>query len=114
MNETPAHWFQSFATNCFQSVLRSSMKQQRRRGCNRWGFAKFDAMAIRRAAPAVANLETIRSTNDRFEQRFIEESPIITIEPHCDDKILQAHPTAFVEVEAEVCRIVTQGETDCA
>jgi hypothetical protein len=71
-------------------------------------------MAIRRSDPVVANLEAIRSTDGRFEQRFIYESPIITIEPNGDDQVLQTRPPAFVEVEAEVSRIVAQGETNCA
>ena len=78
------------------------MKQQCWWQGNRRQLIEFDAVAIRRSDPVVANLEAIRSTDGRFEQRFIYESPIITIEPNGDDQVLQARPPAFVEVEAVV------------
>jgi hypothetical protein len=71
-------------------------------------------MAVRRADSAFANLETIRATNVRFEQRFIEESPIIAIEPQGKNQIRQRCPTLLVEVQAELRRIVAQGKTDRA
>jgi len=107
VDEPSAYRSQAITANRRKSVVRGSMKQHRRRRCDRLESTEFDTVAIRRSNSAVANVETIHPFDNRSERRFIDERPIVTIEPNRDDQILQVRPAFIGEVESESSWIVT-------